>query len=79
MNIVGSSRAANSAGCLESRIPSSLRVFISKEQTKENDDGIGSLFLSGLQNSVGGNEVWTLFVIAELLSETQVPLGTECR
>jgi hypothetical protein len=29
------------------------------------------LFLSGLQNSVGGNEVRTLFVIAELLSETQ--------
>jgi hypothetical protein len=48
-----------------------VRVFISKEQTKETDEGVGSLFLSGLQNSVGGNEVWTLFVIAELLSETQ--------
>jgi hypothetical protein len=58
---------------------SSLVVFISKEQTKETDDGVDSLFLSGLQNSVGGNEVRTLFVIAELLSETQVPLGTECR
>jgi hypothetical protein len=57
---------------------SSFRVFISKEQTKENDENVGSLFLSGLQNFVGGNEVWTLFVIAGLLSETQVPNGTKC-
>jgi hypothetical protein len=37
----------------------SLRVFISDEQTKETDEKVGSLF----------------FVIAELLSETQVPQG----
>jgi hypothetical protein len=60
-------------------ISSSLRVLISEEQTKGNDEKVGSLFLSGLQNFIGGNEVWTFFVIAELLSETQVPLGTECR
>jgi hypothetical protein len=48
-----------------------LVVFVSEEQTKENDENAGSLFLSGLQNFVGGNEAKTLFVIAELLSETQ--------
>jgi hypothetical protein len=57
-------------GCLK-RFISSLVVFISEEQTKETDENVGSLFLSGLQNFVIGNEVWTLFVIAELLSETQ--------
>jgi hypothetical protein len=48
-----------------------LVVFISEEQTKENDENVGYLFLSGLQNFVIGNEVKTLFVIAELLSKTQ--------
>jgi hypothetical protein len=32
-------------------------VFISEEQTKETDEKIGSLFLSGLQNFAGGNGV----------------------
>jgi hypothetical protein len=54
----------------------SLRVLISKKQTKETDEKVCYLFLSGLQNLIGGNGVKTLFVIAELLSETQVPAGT---
>jgi hypothetical protein len=31
-----------------------LWFFISEEQTKENDKNVGYLFLSGLQNFVGG-------------------------
>jgi hypothetical protein len=39
-----------------SKIPSPplLRVFISGEQTKETDENVGSLFLSGLQSFVIG-------------------------
>jgi hypothetical protein len=35
----------------------SLVVVISGEQTKETDENVGYLFLSGLQNFVGGNGV----------------------
>jgi hypothetical protein len=45
-------------------IRSSLAVFISEEQTKENDENIGYLFLSGLQNFIigrGNDEAIRLF------------------
>jgi hypothetical protein len=57
---------------LKRPVLSSVRVFIYKEQTKETDEGVGSLFLSGLQNSVvGGNR----FINKSIYGKTANPKG----
>jgi hypothetical protein len=58
---------------------SSLVDFISKKQTKETDENVGSLFLSGLQNFVVGGNRFINKSIYGKNGKSQVPLGTECR
>jgi hypothetical protein len=51
-----------------------LRVFISDEQTKETDEKVGYLFLSELQNFIGGgNRFVTESIYGMTLCERQIP------
>jgi hypothetical protein len=53
-----------------------LVVFISGEQTKETDENVGSLFLSGLQNFAGGsNRFVNKSIYGKTLCERQIPRG----
>jgi hypothetical protein len=53
-----------------------LVVLISDEQTKENDEGVGYCFLSGLQNfDIGGNR----FINKSIYGKTANPKSRQGR